>query len=530
MTAAVGSTAQGGAETLLQVAAGKATGGVHRAHLKQSDKIPSQSEDAPQNQSSADVDASEVTVEQTEKTTRRKHGKAGSNEDDTSFEDTFDNIGHEASKDENAKKADHPQIILPNLVLAQPTANGIEAGGSGIGKDSADGAQITSRPSGLLRQASILALMDAKDRIFSTVSDAKSSAAEQVRQATAGNGATSVVVTPITIDRRETHWNFDNKVMTNTVMANAALQVSTLQKQVSEKTQAATAAGSIIGTALPGVKTSDATPTATQKSAPAPKSDASQQIAVPDAEASAGQSFGDRDSSAGDAGTGSQDGAKLQSAASGNPAERKVAKADTPPSIDQIFAASAKPAQAQTSAADQVRSGVLDSLSGSNADPTQSTPGTAPSSRPTTTPVLRTLDLTLSPEDLGSVKLRLSLKSNSLAIEAEASKATTAKLLSDDRASLERGLRDAGYDVSSMKITDASATASTSPSNWQMGGSPSRDGDPARSAFAGRQDSGNAPSRDGSTFNQPQQRQKDDHPHATTADPTGGRLGNAVYI
>ena len=68
---------------------------------------------------------------------------------------------------------------------------------------------------------------------------------------------------------------------------------------------------------------------------------------------------------------------------------------------------------------------------------------------------MRAIELTLSPADLGSVTLRLSLKSNVLSVEAEATKASTAKLLSDDRDALTKSLRDAGYDVSTLKITDA---------------------------------------------------------------------------
>jgi hypothetical protein len=126
------------------------------------------------------------------------------------------------------------------------------------------------------------------------------------------------------------------------------------------------------------------------------------------------------------------------------------------------------------------------------------------------------------------VKLRLSLKSNSLTIEAEASKASTAKLLTDDRPNLERGLKDAGYDVSSMKITDTSASSSSTGSGWQANGSPSRDGDQSRSSFAGRQD-GEMQRRDGSSSDQAQRRQKENNPKPAT-DSINARPGNAVYI
>ena len=127
------------------------------------------------------------------------------------------------------------------------------------------------------------------------------------------------------------------------------------------------------------------------------------------------------------------------------------------------------------------------------------------------------------------MRLHLSLKSNSLAIEAEASNASTAKILSDDRGSLERGLKDAGYDLSSLKITDASASGSTSSNNWQTNGSPSRDGDQARSSFAGRQD-GDMQRREGSTPDQAQRRPKDNNQQNSSADLANSRQGNALYI
>jgi len=329
-----------------------------------------------------------------------------------------------------------------------------------------------------------------------------------------GNNADEAA-TPITVDRQETHWNFDNKVVTN-----AAMQVSALQLGSRNLAQAPTITAS-------NEKPSEATTASTVTSQKTP----SHAIATPEIEPPSNLSFGDAGDQAKDnPGNGDQTRAQLQSSTSANTTEteRKIAKTDSSPSIDQIFTSSAKPAQTPTSAVDQVRNGIVDNLSGSTTDPIARTSSASPN-RPAGPPVLRTLDLTLSPEDLGSVKLRLSLKSNSLAIEAEASKASTAKLLNDDRVSLERGLRDAGYDVSSMKVTDASASISANASNWQPGGSPPRDGDQARSGFAGRQD-GNAQNRDGAMFNQPQRRQKEDNPQAATADLTNGRLGNALYI
>jgi chemotaxis protein MotD len=147
--------------------------------------------------------------------------------------------------------------------------------------------------------------------------------------------------------------------------------------------------------------------------------------------------------------------------------------------------------------------------------------------------VIRTMELTLSPVDLGSVTLRLSLKSNVLSVEAEATKASTAKLLSDDRDALTKSLRDAGYDVSTLKITDAGAsgatavTAATPTSGMQF-----QDNGQTRMGFAHaqRQD-GDTQRRDGSTPDQSQQRSRSNNPQSSAAtDAANSRQANAIYI
>ncbi len=514
MTAAVGSAAPGGVEKLLQSGAGKVAGSGHRNHVKQSEDIKSQPDGTHQQADAAEVDDSGTAIDQTEKTSRRKHGKSNSDDDDTSFEDTFDSIGQDGSKDDG-KKADRPQIVLPNLATMQQLATSTPTDGSDADQKLQAKPQSAVRPANFLRQASILALMDAKDRIFANVRDMTAADTKAGQAPPQTDNDTTEVVTPITIDRRETHWNFDNKVVTT-----AALQASALQTDAHNVTQAAAALGAATTTSSKAQTTDTASLTAK------PNQTAPQAAAIPDVEPPASPSFGN---SGGDPGNSDQRGAQLQSQASADPTGRKIGKAEPSASIDQIFTANANPPQTPSSATDQVRNGIIDGLSAGTVDPTANTSSQVPSSRPTAVPVLRTLDLTLSPEDLGSVKLRLSLKSNSLSIEAEASKASTAKLLNDDRVSLERGLRDAGYDVSSMKVTDASASNSANPNGWQMGGSPSRDGDQARPSFAGGQ-GGEMQRRDGSTFNQSQHRPKESNQQTAAVDLSNGRPGNAVYI
>ena len=142
--------------------------------------------------------------------------------------------------------------------------------------------------------------------------------------------------------------------------------------------------------------------------------------------------------------------------------------------------------------------------------------------------VLRTIDVTLAPAELGSVRLRLSLKDNVLAIEAEASKTSTAKMLTDDRDALEKSLKDAGYDVSAVRIsgvsTDNSSSGTLGANSFTSSGQGYQD---SRAAFSfGRQDS-SAGGNNGSAFSNNGQR--DDAPKETVSR-NGAASGVNVYI
>lgn len=129
------------------------------------------------------------------------------------------------------------------------------------------------------------------------------------------------------------------------------------------------------------------------------------------------------------------------------------------------------PAAATLPAVQQVKQIVLDALAGKE---------TAPPAAPTVPDrpaapgyVLRSIEVTLAPPDLGAVRLKLSLKDNALAIDAQASKASTAAMLKDDRGVLEQNLREAGYDVAAVRISDVSAGSSAAfTGNSQTGNPP----------------------------------------------------------
>ncbi|MFA5957158.1 flagellar hook-length control protein FliK [Hyphomicrobium sp.] len=514
MTAAVGSAAGGGTEALLQTVAGKASSSGHRDLGKPTGDAKSDADETSRSSSRGEIDASDAQVDKAAKTSKRKNGKSKADDDDSSFEETFDNIGQGESK-ETAAKSGNATAFLPDLAMMRMAANPTLSTQSNTTEVPLEAQQAAVRPTALLQQKNILALMDTKDRLSLGGGEMTSDSATDIGTtaidpfAAPSDDTTEAV--PITIDRRETHWNFRNDALMS-----AASQISTSQFAIRNLPRPAV----VQGTAPAGAAKEQPVDTKASNGA-AQNLVSSQAVAMPDADQSTNSSFTN-------SGNGGQRDAEFQNQAAAAPgSDRKAGKAESTSSLDQIFSTDAPPQQIPPNATTQVRNSVLDSLAADGTNVRATTVDLPTRSSPT--PVLRTLDLTLSPPDLGSVKLHLSLKANSLSIEAETSKAATAKLLNDDRPNLERGLKDAGYDISSVKITDASASTSSNSSGWQANGSPSRDGDPARSGFGGRQD-GEMQRRDGSPSDQAQRRPKDDNPKAAQAEVVGGRGGNAVYI
>lgn len=507
MTAAVGSSASGGAESLLQSVSGKGSSG-YRGHLKQTDENDPKTDDAAQSAPREDVDAAAAHVDKTQKISQRKHGKNSSDDDRSSFEDTFDSIGQDQTKDANPKSALAPGT-LQDLLLAQAPADRTLVADPNSEPTQLNASTAPVRAAALMQQKSILALMDAKSKIFANSADKKiSDGTDNIGVDGDAIPHDTTELVPVAINRRETHWNFNSDAMTSVTSQLSAIKSGTSELSAAVLVQNA-ASSSISSGQDPDFKlSSDASNSATMPLA-----------AVTNADQNANASLANDGGNKNDA---------QPHMAPPSELAKKVEKPDSALSLAQIFAASKSSANA-ASVGNQVRDGVISSLSSNGTDIGAATSLTDTPTRSTTAPVLRTLDLTLSPADLGSVRLRLSLSSNSLSIEAEASKASTAKLLNDDRPNLERGLKDAGYDISSVKITDASAATSTNSNGWQTNGSPSRDGDQSRSGFMSRQD-GDMQRREGSPSDQPQRRARESNPQAAPADVVSVRSGNAVYI
>lgn len=507
MTAAVGGAASGGAESLLQSVSGKGSSG-HRGHLKQTNDNDAKTDDTTQSAPREDVDAAAAHVDKTERISQRKHGKNNSDDEHGSFEDTFDSIGQDQTKDANAK----PAVglgVSPDLLLAQVSADRTLAANANSEPTQVNASQVPVRAAALMQQKSILALMDAKDKIFANSADQKNAdGTDNVSIDSDAIPQDTTELVPVSINRRETHWNFNSDAVTSVTS-----QLSAIKSGVSSPSAAVLLQNAASSSTASGKDADFKLSSDTSKSATAPLA------AMANTDQNANASFANDGGNKNDAQSRTATAPELT---------KKVEKSDSPLSLDQIFAAGKSSASA-ASVGNQVRDGVISSLASNGTDVSAAPSLTDMPTRSTTAPVLRTLDLTLSPADLGSVRLRLSLSSNSLSIEAEASKASTAKLLNDDRPNLERGLKDAGYDISSVKITDASAPASTNSNGWQTNGSPSRDADPSRSGFMGRQE-GEMQRREGSPSDQPQRRARESNPQAAPADAVSVKSGNAVYI
>jgi hypothetical protein len=448
------------------------------------------------------------TVHRAAKTDHRSDDDGKKKDDqDQSFEETIDKL---VTKD----SSDKPVQVAATMALS-PGWNANNAGRQIEGDTKAPASKSATTtptdtksvvlPGSLLKQQSVEALLGARQRLL---------LAQKVKEGNQDNAALDGPETvQATVNARQSHWLFDDAVNT------AATRVAeTLQDKGVPPASSTTLNAAQVLTASPnkgdGKPASDTLPSQPAQTAQAiPAGDAAQQQALDSRQPNGGNS---RDQML-----------------AGNSGQRKVADTPAASSSDRAsFDIPDAPLAAQ-GATQQVRTGIVKALADMDlGSRTASTAQLTPDRLPVANQVLRTIDITLSPPDLGTVRLKLSLKSNALDIDAEASKASTAKLLDSDRKGLEQSLRDAGYDVKSMKIADASASNSANLNNSSNGnGSSFQDGSQARGNFSGRQD-GNMGRRDGAMPDQSQQQHSrdDSRKGAPTSDVAGRRQSDAIYI
>ncbi len=374
-----------GFEGLLQSGPARASAGGQRSHVKRSDDAGSESGEASPQSPRAEPSSSDVSVDRSEKVSRHKHSKSKSDDDDTSFEDTFDSIGQDGLK--NQAGGERRESWSPNLAIANMAGNLPVQAKSDTAAKSQVNAQATVRPASLLRQNSIMALMDAKSRLFPDSENTKVETGTAQDAASHSDKASDPIT--VTVNASETHWNFDDKII-----AAAAQQVSALQ---TDRQDAPHMPSTLRASTKASVSASVASP---KDDEPAPKiADGSpnkaqpQAVSAPEADVQGNPSF-----SAGD-----QAGTDLHGQAVGDQSGRKVGKTDSSESIDQAFStgSSSSPSSSQgiaSSVTGQIRNGVIDTLAGSAAETKSSTAATDIQNRqPNPSPVLRTLDLTLSP-------------------------------------------------------------------------------------------------------------------------------------
>jgi hypothetical protein len=426
---------------------------------------------------------------------------------DQSFEETIDKLTTKGSSDK-------PVQVAATMALSpawsadnadrQTEGDAKTVAGKGAATTPADTKSVVL-PGSLLKQQSVEALLGARQRLL---------LAQKVQEGGQDNAAfDKPEAVQATVNARQSHWLFENAANTA-----AARVTETLHDKGVQGASSTTLNAAQVLAASPnkgdGKLASDVLPSQPAQTAQAiPSGDAAQRQAL-DGRQPNGRNSRDQ-------------------MLAGNPSQRKVADAPVASSSDRAsFDVPDAPPTAQGTT-QQVRTGIVKALA--DMDLGSRAAGTAqltPDRPPVANQVLRTIDITLSPPDLGTVRLRLSLKSNALDIDAEASKASTAKLLDSDRKGLEQSLRDAGYDVKSMKIADASASNNANLNNSSNGnGSSFQDGSQARGNFSGRQD-GNMGRRDGAMPDQSQQQQSrdDGRKGAPASDVAGRRQSDAIYI
>jgi len=423
-------------------------------------------------------------------------GNVDEDESEPSFEATIDTLGaqtpSESPEAPTSANPPAPWTLPPAPVAAQEASPKDDSGSSA--------ASVTNLgiPGHMLKQSSVVALLDARQRLM---------AAQDEMPAT-GPAVEETVTTGVAVHSREAHWIFDD------ANANAASRARAFDTQanktVTENPLSAMTAATTDKSNDGASRLWSDTTLAARGAQPAPAADAAPQ-----------QNFnGTQNGSSG---------SRNQNATTDAVPRRILDTAAAAP-VEHITRETSEAPDAMSAVTQQVRSGVLTALADDGGSAETVVPRQPAERPPAAGYVLRSIDLTLSPPDLGTVRLKLSLKANALDIDAETSKAATAKLLDDDRKGLEQSLRDAGYDVKSLKVSDISASSNSNlNSTLNNGGSSFQDGTQARANFGGRQDDGMSRG-EGGTPDQSQQRRRDDSHKSSAAELTSGRQANAIYI
>jgi hypothetical protein len=148
--------------------------------------------------------------------------------------------------------------------------------------------------------------------------------------------------------------------------------------------------------------------------------------------------------------------------------------------------------------------------------------------QPPASPV-KTLDLQLEPQTLGTVSIKLNLSAEGLSVEVQASQSTTVDLLQKDKQLLTQGLSGAGYTVSGIAVGLAPADHAAAGFADQGAAQNSS----AQLSDGGAQGNGGSPTQDGGAHDSPsrqQHRQSANEPSQMARSAPRRSPGSGLYI
>lgn len=322
-----------------------------------------------------DQRAASKSVDTSAKVSEKPHRENdGDDASETSFEATIDTLGSQTSSG-NAQAA-----TLTNAPASWNTAPAPAAAQDQTSNDGSQSAAPNVRsatiPGHILKQASVVALLDARQRLMEA-QDTTSATEPTVEE---------TVTAPIAVHSREAHWIFDDP----NAGSRTRVSETSASKGITENPLSALAAATASKSDDGMAKASSDMTLAARGAEHAPAADAAPR-----------QNF-----------SGAQDGrsGSREQSGSSDASPRRILDASAVAPAEHITHETSETPDTISAATQQVRTGVLTALADDSGSAETFSPRQIPDRPPVTGQVLRTIDLTLSPPDLGTVRRSSVLK------------------------------------------------------------------------------------------------------------------------